>query len=169
MLFKLHRSAALGSAVVLQLLLWHGADVNKFDHESRSGKYICKENVAQIQNLLCFPLRTFPLFFRLALYFARKVQAADCVRILINGGCPENAGEGITGGSGSHPLPGGPAALMASVMVSSLSNAQHQSTTNGGGGGNGTLTRHLIPGHQTQKAGGQNNADVFDKLPASVI
>ena len=94
------------------------------------------------------------------------------MRILHNSGCPENAGEGGLGsGSGSHPLPGGPAALMASVMVSSLSNAQHhqQQTTNGGGGGGGTLTRHLIPGHQTQKVGGQNNADVFDKLPASVI
>ena len=100
------------------------------------------------------------------------MQAADCVRILQNSGCPENAGEGVNAGSGSHPIPGGPAALMASVMVSSLSNAQHhqqqQSTTNGGGsgGGGGTLTRHLMPTHQTQK---QNNSDVFDKLPASVI
>ena len=114
-------------------------------------------------------MRTISLSFS-ALYFARKVQAADCVRILHNSGCPENAGEGgVAGsGSGSHPLPGGPAALMASVMVSSLSNAQHhQQTTNGGGGG--TLTRHFLPGNQTQKMGGQNNADVFDKLPASVI
>ena len=110
-----------------------------------------------------------------ALYFARKVQAADCVRILQNAGCPENAGEGVHAGSGSHPIPGGPAALMASVMVSSLSNAQHhqqqqqQSSTTNGGGSGGTLTRHLIPGHQTQKVGGPNNSDVFDKLPASVI
>ena len=108
--------------------------------------------------------------FDLALYFARQAKAADCVRILQNSGCPENAGEGVVGGgSGSHPLPGGPAALMASVMVSSLSNAQHQQSTTNGGGGGGTLTRHLIPGHQTQRVGGQNNADVFDKLPASVI
>ena len=113
----------------------------------------------------------FDTFFSSALYFARKVQAPDCVRILQNSGCPENAG--VSAGGGSQPPPGGPAALMASVMVSSLSNAQHQqqsSTTNGGGsGGGGTLTRHLIPGPQTQKIGGQNNADVFDKLPASVI
>jgi Arf-GAP/GTPase/ANK repeat/PH domain-containing protein 1/3 len=57
----LHIAAALGNLVLVQLLLWYGANTKAIDHEGHS-----------------------------ALYYARGAGAAECVELLRTQGCPEN-------------------------------------------------------------------------------
>ncbi|KAK2145956.1 hypothetical protein LSH36_644g01080 [Paralvinella palmiformis] len=57
----LHIAAALGNVVLVQLLLWYGANVKIVDHEGRN-----------------------------ALFYARSSTSPECVELLKGQGCPEN-------------------------------------------------------------------------------
>jgi len=57
----LHIAAALGNVVLVQLLIWYGADVKVIDHEGRN-----------------------------ALWYARSSGSTECSELLRNQGCPEN-------------------------------------------------------------------------------
>jgi len=57
----LHIAAALGNVVLVQLLLWYGANVKMVDHEGRN-----------------------------ALWYARSSGSPECVELLRGQGCPEN-------------------------------------------------------------------------------
>ncbi|XP_033105724.1 arf-GAP with GTPase, ANK repeat and PH domain-containing protein 1-like isoform X4 [Anneissia japonica] len=69
----LHLSCALANVVLTQLLIWYNADVTAVDADGRT-----------------------------ALVYARSVGAEDCVKVLLNNGCPDDYPKAASNGSLHH-------------------------------------------------------------------